>query len=239
MNKNVITIVVFASLLMVTSVAFATEDQVTLADAIKILKTLAGSHPPPAFDATGTWAVQSVQNGQKRTGEVFLDMKPDGTLKGYAELTSLQGLSNVTGIVHGLSFDLNLVSDYGSMTVHGTANSDGNNISGSFFLQDNVEVFWDGQRQMVQTYTGSYVHDPEENKFELTFEDGTKMTYTVTEFTATKLVLNQSMIWERSIAGEVGDFTGIWKNYQDPTVEQIMTLYPDHTFSIMQRLLTR
>jgi hypothetical protein len=240
MKKNAILLVTFVSIIiMLPGISFAEDDkEVGLDNVIEILQVLAGGKQPPAFNATGTWAVQSVQNGQKRTGEVFLDMAPNGSLKGYAELTSLQGLSSVTGVIHGLSFDLKLSSDYGNMIVHGVASSDGESISGSFFIQENIEVFWDGHRQRTQTYTGTYDHDSENNKLSLTFADGTIMPFDISEFNETKLVLNNA-IWTRNIPGEPGDLVGIWRNNQMSDVEQITTFYPDGTFSNIQKLLSR
>ncbi|KPA19674.1 conserved hypothetical protein, secreted [Candidatus Magnetomorum sp. HK-1] len=240
MKKNLLCLTLLMFITMLSVNAFAEtpppDKKVGLDDAIRILKYLAGEPQPPGFDATGTWAVQSVQNGEKRTGEVFLKMLPEGQVTGYAELTSLPGLSTVTGRIHGLRFDLHLVSDFGAMDVNGTANAEGDSISGSFFLQDNVEVFWDGQKQLSQTFTGTYQHDTIENKLVLVFEDETTLPFSITEFTDKKLVLNNYAIWNRSEGGITGNLVGIWRNLSD-NVEQIFTFYEDGTFSNIQRLI--
>jgi len=241
MKRNLLNLVFFVIITMLCGNVIAETDnadkKLGLDDAIRILKYIAGEPQPPGFDATGTWAVQSIQNGETRTGEVFLKMLEDGLVTGYAELTSLPGLSTVNGRIFGTKFNLHLVSDYGAMSVSGTANSEGNNISGSFFLQDNVEVFWDGYKQSTQTYTGTYDHDPLENKLVLTFEDGTQMPYDISEFTDTTLILN-SAIWTR-IEGVAGNLVGIWRNNQMPDVEQVTTFYQEGTFSIIQKLIQK
>ena len=226
--------VMFAAIFLFASVSFATVDQkeVTLADAIKILKTLTGSYPPPDHDVTGTWVVQSFQNDETRTGEAYLEMMPNGHVNGYAELTSLPGLSSISGVVHGVSFDLKLIADSGSMIVHGTISSDGQNISGTFSLGDNEDVFWEGQRMTEITYTGTYVHNAVENKLILDV-DGNDIvtTYTITEFTETRIVTNHFMIWERITAGDAGSIVGTWEN-TDEDRTQTMILSDDGTFSI-------
>ncbi|MBF0453023.1 MAG: hypothetical protein HQK75_20140 [Candidatus Magnetomorum sp.] len=216
------------------------QEKLGLEDAIHILKVLSGyTSAPPAFDATGTWAVQSVQNGVVRKGEVFLQMRPDGAITGYAELTSLPGLSTVTGQVHGLTFDLHLTSDFGTMSVGGSADAEGDSISGSFFLQDNVEVFWDGHKQTTQTVSGTYQHDTEQNILTLLFEEGGSMFFTIYEFTATVLSVNCNgdicTIWERK-NGETLNLEGVWRNNQQEGVEQIITFYADGTFSNIQKV---
>jgi len=242
MKKNLFNLVIFVFITMLCGNVIAETDNVDeklgLDDAIRILKYLAGEPLPPGFDATGTWAVQSVQNGETRTGEVFLKMFEDGLVTGYAELTSLPGLSTVNGRIFGSKFNLHLVSDYGAMSVSGTANSEGNSISGSFFLQNNVEVFWDGYKQSTQTNTGTYEHNAIENKLILNIEDsGGAMIYNITEFTGTKLVLNNFITWSR-IEGEAGNVVGIWRN-ETQGIEQITTFYQDGTFSNIQKSIQK
>jgi len=232
MYKRRIAIMMLATIFMLASVSFAKDDKdVTLGDAIKILRTLSGCKTLPALNVTGTWAVKSFQNDEERTGEAYLEMMPDGKVSGYAELTSLPGLSTITGIVYDYTFDLNLTSDSGSMTVHGTVSSDNQDISGTFTLDDINVVSWEGQRLAEVIYTGTYVHNVEENKIVLDV-DGNDIvtTYRITEFTETHLTTNV-YVWERDTPGEVGNLVGTWKNTIGNT-KQTMILSEDGTFKL-------
>jgi len=239
MKKSMILLFSFALTIILSQASFAMEKP-RLEDAIHILQVLSGYTSPPGFDATGTWAVQSLQNGEVRKGEVLLQMLPDGNVTGYAELTSLPGLSTVSGIIHGLTFDLHLKSEYGAMTVSGTANAQGDTISGSFLLKDTAtEVFWDGHKQTTQTISGTYQHDTEENILSLNLETGGVLKFTIYEFTDTVLSVNcfanKCTIWERK-SGEAGSLEGVWINNQMEGAEQIITFYNDGTFSNIQKV---
>jgi len=234
MSRNTILFATFLSIMTILpGMSLAKNDSVGLDDVIEILQVLTGANQSPAFNATGTWAVQSSPDGNTRTGEVFLDMTPDGKLTGYAELTSLEGLSSVTGQVHGLSFDLEMMSEFGSIIVHGVASSDGQNITGAFHFKDNVDfkIEWDGYRQTTVTSNGTYLYDPETKKLKMTFDFGTS-EYTVSEFTQTTVKLN-NQIWKRNIAGEVDRFIGVWRNTTAGT-ETIITFKDDNNCSYIQ-----
>ena len=220
-------------LIMRPCISFAEEDKVGLNDVIEILQVLAGGHQAPAFNATGTWAVQSSPEGVTRTGEVFLDMTPEGMLTGYAELTSLPGLSSVTGQVQGLSFELEMESKYGAIVAHGVASSDGQNINGNFYFKENVDIkiVWDGYRQTTSTTNGTYDYDPQEGNLVFNYSGGT-LKYSVAEFTKTTVKLN-NQIWERNIPGEVGNFIGVWRNNAAST-ETVMTFKENGQLSIIQ-----
>jgi threonine dehydrogenase-like Zn-dependent dehydrogenase len=236
MKKKLSLFLILLSLFtMLPYISFADENKPGLNDVIEILQVLAGGYQPPAFNATGTWAVQSSPEGVTRTGEVFLDMTPEGKITGYAELTSLPGLSSVNGQVHGLSFDLEMMSKYGTIVVHGVASSDGQNINGNFFFKENVNIniLWNGYRQTTTTSNGTYDYDPLENKLILTY-DGVNHPYNVTDFTETSVKLSYQ-IWERNIPGEIDSFIGVWRNNAAST-ETIMTFKENGQFSIIQIL---
>jgi hypothetical protein len=235
MKKNAILFVLFVSMItMLPGLSPAAEDNASLGDAIKILQVLTG-HQPPAFNATGTWAVKSSPQDITRTGEVFLDMKPDGSLTGYAELTSLSGLASVTGCIHGLSFDLEMTSDFGSIVVHGQATSDGQNIVGTFYNKEdeNNVIHWDGYRQTVEAKVGTYVYDSQQNLLSLTFDAGAPQNFNVSNFTETTLKLNEN-IYERNNADDIGNIVGIWRNIEG-SIETIMTFDENGNFSYIQK----
>jgi len=237
MKKNVILFVMVVSIMTILpGLSFAEDGEVCLSDAIEILQILAGGGTqPPAFNATGTWAVKSSPQGITRTGEVFLNMKPDGGLTGYAELTSLSGLASVTGTIHGLLFDLEMTSDFGSIVVHGQATSDGQNIIGTFHFKDNetIVIHWDGFRQTVEAEAGTYTYDSQQNSLFLTFGTGTPQNFSISNFTQTTLNMN-GILYERNNPGEVGDIIGIWRNVQS-SIETIMTFDENGNFSYIQK----
>jgi hypothetical protein len=236
MKKNATLFVLFVSIItMLPGLSLAAQDNVNLGDAIKILQVLTGGSQPPAFNATGTWAVKSSPQGITRTGEVFLDMKPDGRLTGYAELTSLSGLASVTGYIHGLSFDLEMTSDFGSIVVHGQATSDGQNINGSFYNKEyeNIVIHWDGYRQSVEAKVGTYVYDSQQNSLSLTYAVGAPQNFNVSGFTETTLNLN-GQIYERNNADDIGNIVGIWRNIEG-SIETIMTFDENGNFSYIQK----
>ena len=240
MKKNVILFVmVVLFMTLFAGLSFAENDDVSLSDAIEILQVLTGSDHQPAFNATGTWAVQSSPMGIIRTGEVFLDMMPDGKVTGYAELTSLDGLSNVKGQVNGFSFDLEMTSEYGAIVVHGDASSDGQNINGIFHPKDapDSKILWEGYRQTTTTTNGTYEYDTQENKLFLSYENSGTLQYNITKFTETIVALN-NIEWERNVPGEVGTLIGVWRNDQASN-ESIMTFKPDGTFSSIQKRLDK
>jgi hypothetical protein len=236
MKKNATLFVLFVSIItMLPGLSLAAQDNVNLGDAIKILQVLTGGSQPPAFNATGTWAVKSSLHNITRTGEVFLDMKPDGRLTGYAELTSLSGLVSVTGYIHGLSFDLEMTSDFGSIVVHGQATSDGQNINGSFYNKEyeNIVIHWDGYRQTVEAKVGTYVYDSQLNSLSLTYAVGAPQNFNVSGFTETTLNLN-GQIYERNNADDIGNIVGIWRNIEG-SIETIMTFDENGNFSYIQK----
>ena len=238
MKKHAVLFVMLVSIFtMLPGNTFAEDDKVSLDEAIKILQILAGGDPPPAFNATGTWAVQSAPEGITRYGEVFLNMSSDGDVTGYAELTSLSGLSSVKGHVHGLSFDLEMTSGYGSIVVHGLATEDGQNINGTFYnkANENFVIQWEGSRQQAVTQEGTYVYDSQQNILSLTFGVGIPQEFTVSDFTETTVNLNNTT-WNRNNPGDVGDIVGIWRNV-DGSIETVMTFDVSGNFSYIQKQL--
>jgi hypothetical protein len=234
MSRKTILFAAFLTMMtMLPCIAMAEIDNLGLDDVIEILQVLTGGHQAPTFNATGTWSVQSSPDGNTRTGEVFLDMTPDGKITGYAELTSLQGLSSVSGQVQGLSFTLEMISEFGSIVAHGAASADGQNINGIFHFKDNVDfkISWDGYRKTTAISNGTYVYDSENNKLILTFDLG-PMEYNITEFTETTVKLS-NQTWERNVPGDVGNFIGVWRNNAAST-ETIMTFKDDGSFSLIQ-----
>jgi hypothetical protein len=200
----------------------------SLEDAVRVLKAVSENSITPAFDASGTWAVQSIVGEEVRTGDVSLQMQPNGKISGYAELTTIPGLSTVLGQINGLTFDLEIKSGDESMTVQGSANAEGNSISGIFYYKG-LQVSWSGNKKTQVAMKGTYQHILRLN-IEKEGEEDIVMEYNILDFTDVLLSLN-SILWKRNI-GETCKLEGVWKNNQ--AGEQVITFHPDGKFSISQ-----
>ena len=136
-----------------------------LDDVIYALQVISGMPEPPAFDISGNWDVKSFQEDGLRTGTAHIDMEPDGTIGGYANLTSLPGYSTITGRLSGKKLILHLTADAGTMSV--TAFSDdGMNVSGRFSIQEGVFVDWTGEKRTHVKNEGVYTYNPLESNGE-------------------------------------------------------------------------
>ena len=166
---------------------------------------------PPTADMTGLWKVTSVFNDKTRTGRAFIHMNSTGLVTGFAELTSLPGLSTIIGKMSNLDFSLTLKSSKGLMTVDGQSDNANNNVFGIFDISGiDQNISWNGERMKVPVQVGNYLYESNDNLLIIKNKNGAMKKYQVNSITETQLKLDNSKVWTRS-SGENNVIYGPWK----------------------------
>ncbi|ETR69811.1 MAG: hypothetical protein OMM_03683 [Candidatus Magnetoglobus multicellularis str. Araruama] len=144
-----------------------------LDDVIYCLKKLSGLNEvqPPAFNVTGTWDVKSSFDGQLRLGSGDITMTSDGVVNGFARLTSIVGVSNITGKVSGNKITMTMTALNASMTATGIIGDDGLTVSGQYLSYEQVYIDWTGTKRTYVKHEGHYELDPQTGYLKIKFDN--------------------------------------------------------------------
>jgi hypothetical protein len=167
---------------------------------------------PPAKDMSGQWYVSSIQNNVSRTGRAFIHMEPSGLVSGFAELTSLPGLSTIIGKMSDFKFMLNLKSPKGRMTVEGFANDFSSIVSGSYHLDGtNKSISWAGKKISRTVKKGRYSYDQQSKALTTVLENNQSKKYQIKKISKKQMVFIDATIWKRN-SGDKDSIIGVWEN---------------------------
>jgi hypothetical protein len=167
---------------------------------------------PPAKDMSGLWYVSSLQNGVLKTGRAFICMASSGLVSGFAETTSLPGLSTIIGKMSDLEFTLTLRSPKGKMAVEGYANNYSSVVSGSFHLDAvNKNISWAGNKISRSFKIGRYSFDQQAKTLTTFFENNHLKKYQIKTISVKQMVFIDATIWKRN-AGNTDSVIGAWEH---------------------------